>query len=65
VCVAYLETLKQYVGGSPKSVHISEALTRSQLAITVVRFMDMDADAGGSLDAGGPTPIRRLEAGGG
>ena len=62
VCIAYLETLKQYVGGSPKSLHISEALTRSQLAIAVLRIMDGGADSGQSLDANAPTPIRRLEA---
>ncbi len=62
VCVAYLETLKQYVGGSPKSLHISEALTRSQLAIAILRIMDGGADAKKSLDASAPTPIRTLEA---
>lgn len=61
VCVAYLETLKQYVGGAPQSVHIREVMTRSQLAIAIVRLTE-GAGANTSLDSKGPTPIRRLEA---
>jgi tetratricopeptide (TPR) repeat protein len=62
VCVAYLETLKQYVGGSPKGLHISEALTRSQLALAILRIMDGGAEPAQSLDPNAPTPIRQLEA---
>lgn len=56
-CVAYLQVLKQYVEGKPSGLHMSEALTRGQLAGAVVRlFLD-----GVSDDVTGPTPITQLE----
>jgi hypothetical protein len=56
-CVAYLSLLKQYVEGKPSGLHMSEALTRGQLAGAVARmFLD-----GVSADASGPTPIAQLE----
>ena len=56
-CVAYLSLLKQYVEGKPSGLHMSEALTRGQLAGAVARmFLD-----GVSTDANGPTPVAQLE----
>ena len=56
-CVAYLQVLKQYVEGKPSGLHMSEVLTRGQLAGAVVRlFLE-----GGSEDPSGPTPITQLE----
>ncbi len=56
-CVAYLEVLKQYVDGKPAGLHMSDVLTRSQLAGAVVRLFIGEA-AGESK---GPTPMTQLE----
>ena len=55
--VAYLQLLKQHVEGQPAALHMSDVLTRGQLAGAVVRLF-MDADAGNPT---GPTPITLLE----
>ncbi len=56
-CVAYLEVLKQYVEGKPAGVRMSEVLTRSQMAGSIVRlFLNSAAN-----DPSGPTPITQLE----
>jgi hypothetical protein len=56
-CVAYLSLLKQYVEGKPSGLHMSETLTRGQLAGAVARMFL----GGVSGDASGPTPIAQLE----
>jgi hypothetical protein len=56
-CVAYLEVLKQYMEGKPNALHMSDVLTRSQLAGAVVRLF-----LGESTEVtGGPTPMTQLE----
>jgi hypothetical protein len=56
-CVAYLELLKQYVEGKPAGLHMTDVLTRGQLAGAIVRlFLD-----GAASDPSGPTPITQLE----
>lgn len=56
-CVAYLQVLKQYVEGKPAGLHMSDVLSRGQLAGAVVRLFIADA----SSDPSGPTPIAQLE----
>ena len=56
-CIAYLELLKQYVEGKPSALHMSDVMTRGQLAGAVARlFLNS-----GSGDPSGPTPITQLE----
>lgn len=56
-CVAYLQVLKQYVEGKPAGLHMTDVLTRGQLAGAVVRLFL----AGAPGDPSGPTPITQLE----
>jgi hypothetical protein len=56
-CVAYLSLLKQYVEGKPSGLHMSESLTRGQLAGAVARMFL----GGVSTDPNGPTPVAQLE----
>ena len=57
-CIEYLELLKQYVEGNPNALHVREAVTRSELAGSIVRMMDETATA--SMNPGGPTPLAML-----
>lgn len=57
-CVAYLQLLKQYMEGKPTGLHMSDVLTRGQLAGAVVRLFL----SAGSGSPSGPTPITQLEA---
>jgi tetratricopeptide (TPR) repeat protein len=52
-CVEYLEYLKQYVEGSPGTLHTREVLTRAELAGALVRLMAPGREAA----PGGPTPL--------
>ncbi len=56
-CVAYLEVLKQYVEGKPTGLHMTDVLTRGQLAGAVVRLFLPASQS----DPSGPTPITQLE----
>jgi tetratricopeptide (TPR) repeat protein len=58
-CIDYLETLKQYVEGSPEGLHLNETVTRGQLAGAIIRLLGDGEPAG---DPNGPTPLARLEA---
>jgi hypothetical protein len=60
-CVAYLELLKQYVEGSPGTLHTREFLTRGELAGAIVRLMDA-ADASHGPTPAGPTPLQTAAA---
>ena len=54
-CVEYLKQLKQYVEGDPGALHMTEAVTRGELAGAIVRMMDETATE--SVKPGGPPPL--------
>jgi len=58
-CVAYLEVLKQYVVGDPGTLHVREAVTRGELAGTIVRMMD-EGTSRETPATSGPTPLAVL-----
>ena len=60
VCVAYLELLRQYVEGSPGTLHTRDVLTRAQLAGAIVRLMG--GDGGDEPGPAGPTPLATAAA---
>jgi hypothetical protein len=60
-CVAYLELLKQYVEGSPGTLHTREFLTRGELAGAIVRLMGGGAERNEPRPTG-PTPLEMAAA---
>ncbi|HEU4928994.1 MAG TPA: hypothetical protein VFU38_04125 [Candidatus Krumholzibacteria bacterium] len=56
-CMAYLEILKQQIEGQPSGLHMSEVLTRGQLAGAIARMFL----GGVSADPAGPSPIAQVE----
>jgi hypothetical protein len=60
-CVAYLELLKQYVEGTPGTLHTRETITRGELAGAIVRLMG-GAESGKEPGPTGPTPLQAAAA---
>ena len=56
-CMAYLEILKQQIEGKPSGLHMSDVLTRGQLAGAIARMFL----GGVSTDPEGPSPITQVE----
>jgi len=57
-CVAYLEILKQQIEGQPSGLHMSDVLTRGQMAGAIARMFL----GGVSTDAAAPSPIAQVES---